>query len=458
MDGINVRLYKVEPPVVLAYEHIPPPFIPNNSATTNSNVSAAVIAAIDSPNSTANDFIYVKVSNSSTPTTSTLVSLSNSTYSYFISAVSHAVLTPTPPTTTLSMASFDLHPVLIEQDISSPFNGGNKLSEDVLGNILGPSTETTEGVGNDKLNSFYFYEMEQFAVLWILFTVIVLGNSAVLFVLFVNKNRKSRMNYFIKQLALAGRRAKHLVTAAWMVSVLFSLPILFLYEEKLIQGQLQCWIELGSPEAWQTYMCLVATTLFIVPALIISACYAIIVKTIWAKGSIFISAERCNNNVATRRASSRGIIPRAKVKTVKMTFVIVIVFILCWSPYIIFDLLQVFGRIPKTQTNIAIATFIQSLAPLNSAANPLIYCVFSSQVFRTLSRFPPFKWFKCCCRSYLNNSTQSRCSSVSRRLHYSCDSVRTLTTSLAVSRRSNKASAHVVICEKEKEPLAVSEV
>nr|XP_036233492.1 cardioacceleratory peptide receptor isoform X2 [Bactrocera oleae] len=517
MDGINVRLYKVEPPVVLAYEHIPPPFIPDNSATTNSNVSAAVIAAIDSPNSTANDFIYVKVSNSSTPATSTLVSLSNSTYSHFISAVSHAVLTPTPPTTTLSMASFDLHPVLIEQDISSPFNGGNKLSEDVLGNILGPSTETTEGVGNDKLNSFYFYEMEQFAVLWILFTVIVLGNSAVLFVLFVNKNRKSRMNYFIKQLALADlsvgllhvltdiiwritiswragniacklirfsqvcvtysstyvlvamsidrydaithpmnfskswRRAKHLVTAAWMVSVLFSLPILFLYEEKLIQGQLQCWIELGSPEAWQTYMCLVATTLFIVPALIISACYAIIVKTIWAKGSIFISA-------ATRRASSRGIIPRAKVKTVKMTFVIVIVFILCWSPYIIFDLLQVFGRIPKTQTNIAIATFIQSLAPLNSAANPLIYCVFSSQVFRTLSRFPPFKWFKCCCRSYLNNSTQSRCSSVSRRLHYSCDSVRTLTTSLAVSRRSNKASAHVVICEKEKDPLAVSEV
>ncbi|XP_049305337.1 cardioacceleratory peptide receptor isoform X1 [Bactrocera dorsalis] len=526
MGGINVRLYTVEPPVVLAYEHtIPQHFIPDNSATTNSNVSAAVIAAIDSPNSTANDFNYVEVSNSNTPATSTIVSLSNFTYSHFIAAVSHAVLTSTPPTTTLSMASFDLHPVLIEQDISSSFNGGNKISEDVVGNNLGPSTETTESVGNDKLNSFYFYEMEQFAVLWILFTVIVLGNSTVLFVLFVNKNRKSRMNYFIRQLAVADlsvgllhvltdiiwritiswragniacklirfsqvcvtysstyvlvamsidrydaithpmnfskswRRAKHLVTAAWVVSVIFSLPILFLYEEKLIQGQMQCWIELGSPEAWQTYMCLVATTLFILPALIISACYAIIVKTIWAKGSIFTSGERCNNNVTSRRASSRGIIPRAKVKTVKMTFVIVIVFILCWSPYIVFDLLQVFGRIPKTQTNIAIATFIQSLAPLNSAANPLIYCVFSSQVFRTLSRFPPFKWFKCCCRSYLNSTlTQSRCSTVSRRLHYSCDSVRTLTTSLAVSRRSTKASSHVVICEKEKDPLAVSEV
>lgn len=51
---------------------------------------------------------------------------------------------------------------------------------------------------------FALFQTEQFAVLWILFTVIVLGNSAVLFVMFINKNRKSRMNYFIKQLALAG--------------------------------------------------------------------------------------------------------------------------------------------------------------------------------------------------------------------------------------------------------------
>ena len=59
-----------------------------------------------------------------------------------------------------------------------------------------------------------------------------------------------------------------------------------------------------------------------------------------------------------RRASSRGLIPKAKVKTVKMTCVIILgrssstlhpylslpfapVFVLCWSPYIMFDLLQV---------------------------------------------------------------------------------------------------------------------
>lgn len=186
------------------------------------------------------------------------------------------------------------------------------------------------------------------------------------------------------------------MATAWCLALAFSLPILWLYEEKLVQGHTQCWIEFASTEGWQLYMSLVATTLFFLPALIISACYATIVKTIWAKGALFGQNGRPDRAAATansrnsrleeiqsRRVSSRGIIPRAKVKTVKMTLVIIVVFIVCWSPYIIFDLLQVFGQVPQTQTNIAIATLIQSLAPLNSAANPLIYCLFSSTFFRT---------------------------------------------------------------------------
>lgn len=53
------------------------------------------------------------------------------------------------------------------------------------------------------LISFILLQTEQFTVLWILFAVIVLGNSAVLVTLYLNK-RKSRMNFFIKQLAIAG--------------------------------------------------------------------------------------------------------------------------------------------------------------------------------------------------------------------------------------------------------------
>ncbi|KAJ6640805.1 Cardioacceleratory peptide receptor [Pseudolycoriella hygida] len=384
---------------------------------------------------------------------------------------------------------------------------------------------------NEDFNSFYFYETEQFTVLWVLFAIIVLGNSAVLVTMFLNKSQKSRMNFFIKQLALADlcvgllsvltdiiwritvswragnvackcirfiqacvtyastyvlvalsidrydaitnpmnfsgswRRARRLVAGAWVLSALFSIPMVVLYEEQIIQNQTQCWIELGTPRRWQIYMSIVAAVLFVVPAIIIAACYAIIVRTIWAKGSLLMSTDRRGGgDRGSRRASSRGIIPRAKIKTVKMTIVIVIVFIVCWSPYIIFDLLQVYGQIPRTQTNIAIASFIQSLAPLNSAANPLIYCLFSTQVCRTLRRTLPFRWINSswCCKNRKSSTINSHSGTHNgngRHLRNSSDSMRTLTTSVTSKRATSCIRpARVVILERPKTILAMSEV
>jgi neuropeptide S receptor 1 len=53
-----------------------------------------------------------------------------------------------------------------------------------------------------------FLQTEQFTLLWVLFVLIVLGNSAVLAALLLDqKGRKSRMNFFIMQLAFAGKVA-----------------------------------------------------------------------------------------------------------------------------------------------------------------------------------------------------------------------------------------------------------
>lgn len=242
-----------------------------------------------------------------------------------------------------------------------------------------PDVNTTE-----QIDSFYFYETEQFAVLWLQFAVIVAGNTAVLAGLLLGKRRKSRMNFFIMQLAFADLlvglisvltdiiwktsvvwyagniacklirfmqavvtysstyvlvalsidrydaitrpmnfsgswwRARALVITAWALSALFSLPIIFLYEERRIQDTMQCWIDL-TPTQWKIYMSLVSFSLFIAPTVIIGGCYTVIVVTIWSQGS----ALRQGPTRDTRRASSRGLIPKAKIKTVKMTFVIV---------------------------------------------------------------------------------------------------------------------------------------
>jgi neuropeptide S receptor 1 len=51
----------------------------------------------------------------------------------------------------------------------------------------------------------------------------------------------------------------------------------------VVSGRLQCWIDFSEQWQWQLYMTLVAITLFVLPALIISACYTVIVSTIWSK-------------------------------------------------------------------------------------------------------------------------------------------------------------------------------
>ncbi|OWR47041.1 cardioacceleratory peptide receptor-like [Danaus plexippus] len=337
-----------------------------------------------------------------------------------------------------------------------------------------PRTTLLGNTTNNNLNVYYFYESVQFTVMWVLFVLIVVLNASVIAALLCTNARKSRMNFFIMQLAIADlfvglinvfgdivhkitiawlagefmckfvrflqgivvyastyvlvalsidrcdaitnpmnfsgswNRARGLVVSAWAVSVLFSIPLLVLYEVKEVQGQLQCWIELGSPRRWQVWMTLVSVMIFVLPALAIAACYAVIVFTIWSNSKAVVMSPPVNSRRTkslrngrsdcepeSRRASSRGLIPRAKIKSVKMTFVIVFVFVLCWSPYIVFDLLQVYDQIPLTQTTSAVATLIQSLAPLNSAANPLICCMFSPHIYTSLRRVPPYRWIWC---------------------------------------------------------------
>lgn len=53
------------------------------------------------------------------------------------------------------------------------------------------------------------FQTAQFAVLWALFVLIVLGNLSVLLALAFNKHRKSRMNFFIMQLAIAGESTNY---------------------------------------------------------------------------------------------------------------------------------------------------------------------------------------------------------------------------------------------------------
>ncbi|XP_052813763.1 cardioacceleratory peptide receptor-like isoform X2 [Mya arenaria] len=208
-------------------------------------------------------------------------------------------------------------------------------------------------------------------------------------------------------------RCKVLVGVAWSLSALFASPLLFV--SGVPEGTQMCWMSFPEEYHWLIWFLCVMLAVLVLPALIITACYTLILYIIWSNSHLLASTQPKKvytaekkflmpppetENGITQRASpkkvrsmsanigrsSRGVIPQAKIRTVKMTFTIVLMFIICWSPYFIFNLLQLLHYVPNTKDMHALATFIQNLAALNSAANPLIYGIFSTRICRYLRK------------------------------------------------------------------------
>ncbi|OXB83205.1 UNVERIFIED_CONTAM: hypothetical protein H355_001957 [Colinus virginianus] len=301
-------------------------------------------------------------------------------------------------------------------------------------------TETvtfTEVLEEEEWKSFYYsFKTEQLVTLWILFIVTIAGNAIVLFSTWRRK-RKSRMTFFVTQLAITvvqeqrvefdrlfwwlsfadsftglinimtdiiwrytgdfmapdivcrvvrylqvvllyastyvlvslsidryhaivypmkfmqgERQAKVLIGVAWSLSFLFSIPTLIIFgKRQLSNGEVQCWALWPDDSYWIPYMTVVAFLVYFIPLIIISVIYSIVIRTIWMKSkaqAVIISS--CT------------------------------AFALCWSPYFLFDILDNFNILPETKERFYASVIIQNLPALNSAINPLIYCLFSNHL------------------------------------------------------------------------------
>ncbi|KAM5303803.1 neuropeptide S receptor [Glossophaga mutica] len=177
------------------------------------------------------------------------------------------------------------------------------------------------------------------------------------------------------------KQAKALIAIAWILSFLFSIPTLIIFgKRKLSNGEVQCWALWPDDSYWTPYMTVVACLVYFIPLAIISVIYAIVIRTIWTKSKTQeMVISNCSDGTLCTSAN-RGLISKAKVKAIKYSLVIVLAFICCWSPYFLFDMMDNFGLLPDTRERVYASVIIQNLPALNSAINPLIYFLFSSNV------------------------------------------------------------------------------
>ncbi|XP_029357737.1 vasopressin V2 receptor-like [Echeneis naucrates] len=167
------------------------------------------------------------------------------------------------------------------------------------------------------------------------------------------------------------------VCFAWGVSLLGSLPQVFIFSQvEVAPGVLDCWARFIQPWGLQTYISWTTLVIFVLPVITVVVCQVRICRAL--RGSLCQKSRRRSYQglPLPSRASGGAGMSKARVKTLKMTVVIVLAYIVCWAPFFTVQLWSAWDTNAPKET--ATFTILMLLASLNSCANPCIYLLFSS--------------------------------------------------------------------------------
>ncbi|MBN3302062.1 V2R protein, partial [Amia calva] len=176
------------------------------------------------------------------------------------------------------------------------------------------------------------------------------------------------------------------VCVAWAISVVGSLPQIFIFSRfEVAPGVFDCWAEFIHPWGLKTYVTWTTLVIFILPIFTVVVCQVRICRAVQI--NLFIKThqegESAPANTLPSRASSVTGVSKARIKTVKMTVVIVLAYIICWAPFFTVQLWSVWDDNAPTET--ATFTILMLLASLNSCTNPCIYMLFSGKLPKRLA-------------------------------------------------------------------------
>ncbi|XP_069819641.1 probable G-protein coupled receptor 150 [Dendropsophus ebraccatus] len=192
----------------------------------------------------------------------------------------------------------------------------------------------------------------------------------------------------------------------WLLALLLSIPQAFVFRAVYTEEGSRCRNVFGQLPRWhfQVYIIYSSVTVFFLPFCILTVAYIRILWIIWRKGR---TSKTPKNNFGdwefqvTKRPlkvmATNSCIPRAKIKTLKMTLVIIILFIVCGLPYFIVEMKVAFGTI--TGLDEEVMAVLGIFVVTNSAVNPYVYLFFkTNNVF--LRKLEKRVCFSCCLQEH----------------------------------------------------------
>uniref|UniRef100_A0A672JQQ7 G-protein coupled receptors family 1 profile domain-containing protein n=1 Tax=Salarias fasciatus TaxID=181472 RepID=A0A672JQQ7_SALFA len=160
------------------------------------------------------------------------------------------------------------------------------------------------------------------------------------------------------------------VCVAWGISLVGSLPQVFIFSQVEV-----------APGTYITWTTLV---IFVLPVVTVVFCQVRICRAIQINLYQKTRQQGGAGFALPSRSSGVAGMSKARVKTLKMTVVIVLAYIVCWAPFFTVQLWSAWDLHAPKET--ATFTILMLLASLNSCVNPCIYLLFSGQCPKRLCR------------------------------------------------------------------------
>ncbi|KAF8764181.1 cardioacceleratory peptide receptor-like [Argiope bruennichi] len=179
-----------------------------------------------------------------------------------------------------------------------------------------------------------------------------------------------RFNAIVRPLSTPPQ-PKYYALATWMIALLPALPCLLVFHViELSEGITKCvsiFYTSVQAQSWrQPYVLCVFVIAIILPFLLLLVLYIKIMVEIRQRSAVFTPSQQT--------ASS---LPRARIKTLKMTSAILLAFIILNFPYVVQECFISFGYIDLINKNFSALAGVISAS--NSAVNPYIYLTFQAK-------------------------------------------------------------------------------
>ncbi|KAH8238949.1 hypothetical protein KR038_009713 [Drosophila bunnanda] len=182
----------------------------------------------------------------------------------------------------------------------------------------------------------------------------------------------------LKPLQRSYNRGRVMLVCAWLGSVVCSIPQAFLFhleEHPVVKGYFQCVIFHSFKSEFDDKLYQIASMcgMYAFPLIVFIYCYGAIYLEIYRK-----SQRVLKDVIAERfRRSNDDVLSRAKKRTLKMTISIVIVFIVCWTPYYTICIWYWLDKPSVEKVDPLVRKALLIFASTNSCMNPLVYGLYN---------------------------------------------------------------------------------